>query len=104
MSLPSAYSGALKHDPEKACPGLDPGWFPGFRERSCSKLARPEHRHWVIKDGAGASVTYVKRRNRREFRHPEHDPEKWLPVFGKDHAQATNQCEMAKAISRWRMP
>jgi hypothetical protein len=46
MSLPSAYSGALKHDPEKC--------FPGFRERSCSKLARPEHRHWVIKDGAGA--------------------------------------------------
>jgi hypothetical protein len=25
----------------------------------------------------------------------EHDPEKWIPVFGKDHAQAKNQGEMA---------
>jgi hypothetical protein len=25
----------------------------------------------------------------------EHDPEKWIPVFGKDHAQTTSQSEMA---------
>jgi hypothetical protein len=24
---------ALEHDPEKACPGLDPGWEPVFRLR-----------------------------------------------------------------------
>jgi hypothetical protein len=22
----------LEHDPEKACPGLDPGWIPVFRK------------------------------------------------------------------------
>jgi hypothetical protein len=22
----------LEHDPEKACPGLDPGWVPVFRK------------------------------------------------------------------------
>ena len=26
----------LEHDPEKACPGLDPGVDAGFRKRSCS--------------------------------------------------------------------
>src|SRR5262249_32633805 len=26
----------LEHDPEKACPGLDPGWVPVFGKRSCS--------------------------------------------------------------------
>ena len=25
----------------------------------------------------------------------EHDPENWIPVFGKDHAQTTSQNEMA---------
>ena len=25
------------HDPEKACPGLDPGWEPVFGKRSCAK-------------------------------------------------------------------
>ena len=25
-------TGALEHDPEKACPGLDPGWLPVFRK------------------------------------------------------------------------
>src|SRR5262245_6565112 len=37
-----------EHDPEKACPGLDPGWKPVFGSRSCSTeksdadpLARP---------------------------------------------------------------
>jgi len=25
-----------EHDPEKACPGLDPGWEPVFGKRSCS--------------------------------------------------------------------
>jgi hypothetical protein len=44
--------------------------------------ARPEHRHWVSKAGAGASMTYVKGRNRGEFRHPKHDPEK--PALGLD--------------------
>jgi hypothetical protein len=24
----------------------------------------------------------------------EHDPEKWMPVFGKDHAQTKSQTEM----------
>jgi hypothetical protein len=23
---------ALEHDPEKACPGLDPGWKPAFEQ------------------------------------------------------------------------
>src|SRR5262249_13184901 len=34
----------LEHDPEKACPGLDPGWVPVFGERSCStnKLKRDD--------------------------------------------------------------
>jgi hypothetical protein len=27
---------AFEHDPEKACPGLDPGVGTGFRTRSCS--------------------------------------------------------------------
>src|SRR5437773_6241885 len=27
--------------------------------------------------------------------HSEHDPEKWVPVFGKDHAQTTNRSGMA---------
>src|SRR5262249_30092406 len=27
---------SLGHDPEKACPGLDPGWVPVFGKRSCS--------------------------------------------------------------------
>src|SRR5262249_25880058 len=33
-----------KHDPEKACPGLDPGWVPVFGKRSCStnKLERDD--------------------------------------------------------------
>jgi Sensors of blue-light using FAD len=30
----------LEHDPEKACPGLDPGWMPVFR-KACPR-ARPE--------------------------------------------------------------
>jgi hypothetical protein len=46
---------SVEHDPEKACPGLDPGWIPVFRKRSCA-----------TKD--------------------KHDPEKWTPVFRKDHA------------------
>jgi hypothetical protein len=25
-------AGRLDHDPEKACPGLDPGWIPVFRK------------------------------------------------------------------------
>src|SRR5262249_14480644 len=35
---------ALQHDPEKACPGLDPGWVPVFGKRSCStkKLERDD--------------------------------------------------------------
>jgi hypothetical protein len=24
----------------------------------------------------------------------KHDPEKWMPVFGKDHAQITSQSEI----------
>ena len=27
----SGHQGAIEHDPEKACPGLDPGWVPVFR-------------------------------------------------------------------------
>jgi hypothetical protein len=32
----------LEHDPEKACPGLGPGWKPVFRKGLCSskKLER----------------------------------------------------------------
>jgi hypothetical protein len=26
----------LMHDPEKACPGRDPGWVPVFGKRSCT--------------------------------------------------------------------
>src|SRR5262249_13845286 len=35
---------SLEHDPEKACPGLDPGWVPVFGKRSCSikKLERDD--------------------------------------------------------------
>jgi hypothetical protein len=29
----------------------------------------------------------VKGASVREARSPEHDPEKWKPVFGKDHAK-----------------
>src|SRR5262249_18812650 len=34
----------LEHDPEKACPGPDPGWVPVFGKRSCStkKLERDD--------------------------------------------------------------
>jgi aminoglycoside phosphotransferase (APT) family kinase protein len=32
----AARRSALEHDPEKACPGLDPGWMPVFGKRSCS--------------------------------------------------------------------
>ena len=42
--------------------------------------ARPEHRHWVIKDSAGPSMTYVKRRNSREFRHPLADAKNGHPL------------------------
>jgi hypothetical protein len=28
--------------------------------------------------------------------HTEHDPEKWLPVFGKDHAPAKYPSKMKK--------
>jgi hypothetical protein len=27
----------------------------------------------------------------------EHDPEKWKPVFGEDHAPQTSQSEMTKS-------
>jgi hypothetical protein len=36
------YLPPLEHDPEKARPGLDPGWKPVFGKRSCSKAkSRP---------------------------------------------------------------
>jgi hypothetical protein len=35
LGLPSARR-PPEHDPEKACPGLDPGRGTGFRKRSCS--------------------------------------------------------------------
>jgi hypothetical protein len=41
---------------KKPAPGLDPGVGTGFQIRSCSNKKL------------------------------EHDPEKWEPVFGKDHA------------------
>src|ERR1700745_4213916 len=44
--------------------------------------ARPEHRHWVIKDSAGPSMTYVKGRNRREFRHAFTDAKNGHPLGG----------------------
>src|SRR5207302_445049 len=34
------YSRDRSMDPEKACPGLDPGWIPVFGERSCSSKKR----------------------------------------------------------------
>jgi hypothetical protein len=30
--LPPVLGPRLEHDPEKACPGLDPGWNPVFRK------------------------------------------------------------------------
>src|SRR5262249_41981361 len=35
--------------------------------------------------GESPPITYSRAQSRREDR-PEHDPEKWVPVFGKDHA------------------
>ena len=34
----------------------------------------------------------IQSRPRRQLRHPriEHDPEKWVPVFGKDHAPTSS--------------
>jgi hypothetical protein len=47
---------------------------------SSPTAARPEHRHGVIKDSAGPSMTYVKRRNSREFRHPLADAKNGHPL------------------------
>jgi hypothetical protein len=33
---------------------------------------------------------------------PKHDPEKWEPVFGKDHAQKSNDPEKWEPVSRLR--
>jgi hypothetical protein len=45
----------------------------GFRKRSCSdnKLERDDD-------------------SKKSHPAPEHDPEKWVPVFGKDHAPTTS--------------
>jgi len=43
--IPSpAPEGAAKHDPEKACPGLDPGWyrFPAFAKPASAGEGRSE--------------------------------------------------------------
>jgi hypothetical protein len=34
---PSALRPSLEHDPEKACPGLDPGWKPVFEQDHAQK-------------------------------------------------------------------
>jgi hypothetical protein len=56
-----AHPGAIEHDPEKACPGLDPGWIPVFGKAcplarpggSCSTITRSAARK-PKKEGAGA--------------------------------------------------
>src|SRR5882762_2772158 len=32
----------LKHVPQKACPGLDPGWVPVLRKRTCANKEREQ--------------------------------------------------------------
>ena len=62
-------SARLEHDPEKAWPGLDPGWIPVFGK---------EHAPTITSSGMTM--------RRKVITLYEHDPEKWIPVFGKDHA------------------
>ena len=52
----SGHQGAIEHAPEKACPGLDPGWVPVFRR---------DHAQTKSRSRSGA----------------EHFQEKWAPVF-----------------------
>jgi hypothetical protein len=59
----------LEHDPEKACPGLDPGWEPVSRRSLCS--GRP-------KAGPECEARFGGRRK-----------------VGKDHAQSKSQTVIA---------
>ena len=58
----------LEHDPEKLALGLDPWVGTGFQPASPKRLRFGE---------AGRIRSCLK-----------HDPEKWEPVFGQDHAQS----------------
>src|SRR5713226_9730294 len=42
VSRRSRVMGLSEHFPEKACPGLDPGWVPVFR-RKCDQIENLEH-------------------------------------------------------------
>jgi hypothetical protein len=61
-----------------------------------------------LKTGSGDDRNYcLKAQGPIGSTHPDHDPEKWIPVFGKDHAQITSQSEMPiqpKIISLQRYP
>jgi hypothetical protein len=39
VGMLSALPALIKHDPEKACPGLDPGWMPVFGKDHAQKLS-----------------------------------------------------------------
>src|SRR5215207_4013922 len=54
---------------------------------------------------------FVRARRERAFKpaiawRPEHDPEKWIPVFGKDHAQKDgrrlSRTECPPVLTEWK--
>jgi hypothetical protein len=45
-----------------------------------------------VKAGTGLSAIWAL-----DWKSPEHDPEKWRPVFGKDHAQKNLEHDPIKA-------
>src|SRR5712691_1122987 len=51
---------APEHFPEKACPGLDPGWAPVFR-RKCGKIQNALNSPQFSRRSAGASKRELRR-------------------------------------------
>jgi hypothetical protein len=91
MSLPSAYSGALGHDPEK--------WFPGFSGKIMLQTGAAGTSSLGYQDGGRRFRDLSQRTKSHGVPTPKHDPEKWVSVFGKDHALTTTFGECRKGHS-----
>ncbi len=59
----------------------------------------------VVAGGGDAARFAILRRARvrRGNAVLEHDPEKWIPVFGKDHAQIKKPLARFQEKARWRL-
>src|ERR1700704_947515 len=90
MATIAGYAVAyLKHDPEKACPGLDPGWAPVFGKDHASSISRrggiaprDESRHAIVLAAPVNERAAVRRRHRAAGRHHQRVAGRDIP-FGR---------------------